>query len=222
MFTNQGKNYNCMNINTRRNEYNFAGLSIRNSDNDPINQFTKWLEDALKSNEKEPTAMSLSTFGTQGFPESRIVLLKYFDEHGFIFFTNYKSDKAISIEKMPAVGLHFFWPTLGRQIRISGYASKTSRELSERYFHSRPVKSRISAIISEQSQVISSRKYLEKKFSEYSLKYKYEIPPLPSHWGGYNVNPVKIEFWQGRINRLHDRIVYIKKGNIWKRKRLAP
>ncbi|MDD4143098.1 MAG: pyridoxamine 5'-phosphate oxidase [Prolixibacteraceae bacterium] len=211
-----------MNINSVRNEYDFPGISLRTTDKDPFKQFKKWLEDALDSKEKEPTAMSLSTYGYDGFPDSRIVLLKYFDEHGFIFFTNYHSDKGRSIEKIPAVGLHFFWPILERQIRITGYAAKTSREVSKHYFHTRPLKSQIAAIVSDQSRVIPSRKYLETKFREWDLKYKLKEPPAPSDWGGYIVSPVRMEFWQGRLNRLHDRIVYKKNGNIWKRERLAP
>ena len=211
-----------MKIHSVRNEYDFPGISLRSVSEDPVKQFRIWLEDALNSNEKEPTAMSLSTYGYDGFPESRIVLLKYFDEKGFIFFTNYNSDKSRSIENIPAVGLHFFWPSFERQVRISGHASKTDKELSENYFRARPFKSRIAAIISDQSSVIPSRKYLETKFKEYSLKYKLNEPRVPSYWGGYIVAPVKMEFWQGRLNRLHDRIVYKKHGKTWKRERLAP
>lgn len=211
-----------MELNSVRNEYDSPGISLRTSDKDPVRQFHKWLEDALNSGEKEPTAMSLSTYGYDGFPDSRIVLLKYFDENGFVFFTNYQSDKGRSIEKIPAVALHFFWASLERQVRIIGYASKTSREVSEKYFHSRPLKSRIAAIVSDQSRAIPSRDFLETKFREWSLKNKLKDPPVPSHWGGYNVSPVRMEFWQGRLNRLHDRIVYKKTGNVWKRERLAP
>ena len=211
-----------MKIDSVRNEYNFPGINLRTSDKDPLKQFSKWMEDALRSEEKEPTAMSLSTCGYDRFPDSRIVLLKYFDEHGFVFFTNYLSDKGRSIEKISAVGLHFFWPSLERQVRITGYASKTSREISEKYFHSRPLKSRIAATISDQSRVIPSRKFLEKRFREWNLNNYHKEPPLPPYWGGYIVSPARIEFWQGRINRLHDRIVYKKTGNTWKKERLAP
>lgn len=211
-----------MRIDTIRNEYTFSGLTRKNADKNPLVQFEKWLNDAIDSNTKEPTAMALSTIGTDGFPQSRIVLLKYFDENGFVFFTNYLSEKGKSIEKNPAVCLHFFWPELERQIRISGFAEKTSREISEKYFRSRPLESQIGAWASEQSSEIPSRKYLEQRFSEYRVKFEKHPPALPPHWGGYNVVPRKFEFWQGRENRLHDRILYEKISEKWELKRLAP
>jgi len=211
-----------MRIDTIRNEYTFSGLTRKNADKNPLVQFEKWLNDAIDSNTKEPTAMALSTIGTDGFPQSRIVLLKYFDENGFVFFTNYLSEKGKSIEKNPAVCLHFFWPELERQIRISGFAEKTSREISEKYFRSRPLESQIGAWASEQSSEIPFRKYLEQRFSEYRVKFEKHPPALPPHWGGYNVVPRKFEFWQGRENRLHDRILYEKISEKWELKRLAP
>ncbi|WP_372948520.1 pyridoxamine 5'-phosphate oxidase [Mariniphaga sp.] len=211
-----------MRLDTIRNEYNFSGLTKKNVDKNPFRQFESWLKEALDSNEKEPTAMSLSTFGTDGFPQSRIVLLKFFNENGFVFFTNYSSEKAKSIEKNPSVSLHFFWPLLERQIRISGKAEKTSLEISEKYFAERPLESRIAAWASEQSKEIPSREYLENRFEKYRKTFENNAPGLPSFWGGYKVVPQKFEFWQGRTNRLHDRILYEKEGEAWSIKRLAP
>ncbi len=211
-----------MRLDTIRNEYNFSGLTKINVDKNPFRQFENWLKEALDSNEKEPTAMSLSTFGTDGFPQIRIVLLKFFNENGFVFFTNYSSEKAKSIKKNPSVSLHFFWPLLERQIRISGKAEKTSLEISEKYFAERPLESRIAAWASEQSKEIPSREFLEDRFEKYRKTFENNAPRLPSFWGGYNVVPQKFEFWQGRTNRLHDRILYEKEGEAWSIKRLAP
>jgi pyridoxamine 5'-phosphate oxidase len=211
-----------MKLDTIRNEYKLSELTKKNVDSNPFRQFENWLKVALDSKEKEPTAMSLSTIGTDGFPHSRIVLLKFFNENGFVFFTNYSSEKGRSIEKNPAVGLHFFWPLLERQIRISGKAEKTSQKISEKYFAERPLESQIAAWASEQSKEISSREYLEKRFVEYRKVFENNAPGLPSFWGGYNVVPQKFEFWQGRASRLHDRILYEKNEETWSIKRLAP
>jgi pyridoxamine 5'-phosphate oxidase len=211
-----------MKLDTIRNEYKLSELTKKNVDSNPFRQFENWLKVALDSKEKEPTAMSLSTIGTDGFPHSRIVLLKFFNENGFVFFTNYSSEKGRSIEKNPAVGLHFFWPLLERQIRISGKAEKTSQKISAKYFAERPLESQIAAWASEQSKEISSREYLEKRFVEYRKVFENNAPGLPSFWGGYNVVPQKFEFWQGRASRLHDRILYEKNEETWSIKRLAP
>lgn len=211
-----------MKIDSLRNEYLFAGLTRKNMDQNPFKQFEKWLNEAVNSDEKEPTAMALSTIGADGFPQSRIVLLKLFDENGFVFFTNYSSEKGKSIEKNPVVSLHFFWPFLERQVRISGVAEKTSKEISLKYFQSRPEESQVAAWASEQSTEIPSRDYLEQQFRKFSSKFENESVPLPPFWGGYRVNPQKIEFWQGRANRLNDRILYERNGELWTIKRLAP
>jgi pyridoxamine 5'-phosphate oxidase len=211
-----------MKLGTIRNEYNLSGLTKKNMDSNPFSQFENWLKVALDSEEKEPTAMSLSTIGTDGYPQSRIVLLKHFNKNGFVFFTNYSSEKGKSIEKNPAVSLHFFWPLLERQIRISGKAEKTSQKISEKYFAERPLESQIAAWASEQSKEIPSREFLEKRFEAYRKSFEKNTPKLPSFWGGYNVVPHKFEFWQGRASRLHDRILYEKKGDAWLIKRLAP
>lgn len=211
-----------MQLENIRREYKRAELNENNIDQNPIIQFRKWLNVAISSYADEATAMSFISLGSDGFPQSRIVLLKEFDEKGFTFFTNYSSEKGKAIVNQDKVGLHFFWPELERQIRISGLACKTSVEASRKYFHSRPQKSQIAATISPQSAVIPTRQFLENKFAELSEKLNGINPEYPEYWGGYLIKPVKFEFWQGRENRLHDRLVYEKKEDLWEIKRLAP
>ena len=210
-----------MDINSLRKEYKRSVLNRQSVDKNPVKQFEIWLDEAVKSEIQEPTAMSVSTINENGFPQSRIVLLKFLDEYGFVFFTNYKSQKGTALEKSNATTLLFFWPELERQVRVEGFAEKTSKELSEKYFHSRPLESRIGAWASDQSREIPNRKYLEERFESFKNKFGY-APPLPEFWGGYRVAPVNIEFWQGRENRLHDRILYEKENENWSIKRLAP
>lgn len=210
-----------MDINTLRKEYKRSVLNRQSVDKNPIKQFETWLDEAVKSEIQEPTAMSVSTISESGFPQSRIVLLKFLDETGFVFFTNYKSQKGTALENNQATTLLFFWPELERQVRVDGFSEKTSKQLSEKYFHSRPLESRIGAWASDQSREIPNRKYLEERFESFKEKFGY-APPLPDFWGGYHINPVKIEFWQGRENRLHDRISYEKENETWITKRLAP
>lgn len=209
-------------IDSIRREYSFSGLSRENADRNPFRQFELWLDDALGSNEKDPTAMAFITIDREGFPQSRIVLLKYVNEKGFIFFTNYDSDKGKAVSQNGKTGLHFFWPALERQIRITGTAERTERSLSGNYFHSRPRESQISVWASKQSQEVVSREYLEQRFEEYSNRFAGKPVPVPPFWGGYLVIPKKMEFWQGRASRLHDRIVYEKEGEEWRIARLAP
>lgn len=210
-----------MNINSLRKEYKSRLLHRKSVENTPFKQFEIWLNEAINSEIPDPTAMSVSTLSENGFPQSRIVLLKFLDENGFVFFTNYKSQKGKSLEKNTGTSLLFFWPDLERQVRIEGFTAKTSQELSEKYFHSRPLESRIGAWASKQSDEIPNRKHLEERYE--SLKEKFGFaPPFPDFWGGYRVTPVKIEFWQGRENRLHDRILYEKVNDTWTIKRLAP
>ncbi len=211
-----------MKIDSIRREYSRQTLSKNQVDKNPFTQFRKWIEEAIISKIPEPTAMSVATVGMDGFPQSRIVLLKYFDETGFVFFTHYQSQKGISIENNPKVSLLFFWPELERQIRITGITEKTTDEISDNYFYSRPVASRISAVVSEQSREIVSRQFLEKRVAEFLKHNKNWSMERPSTWGGYVVKPVRFEFWQGRESRLHDRIEYEKQNNGWKIKRLAP
>ena len=180
------------------------------------------MKEALESNQNDATSMALITNGVDGYPQSRIVLLKSYNNEGFVFFTNYNSQKGQAIAHDRKVGLHFFWPELERQIRISGHAEKTSYEASESYFHSRPFESQVAAAVSDQSTEVPSRTYLEAKFDALKKELNGTNPECPTHWGGYLVRPVKFEFWQGRENRLHDRIVYELKNEDWIIKRLAP
>ena len=211
-----------MKLNSIRTEYKYAGLSEINIAQNPFSQFEIWMNEALKARVNEPTAMSVATLGIDGFPDSRIVLLKDFNENGVTFFTNYTSNKGKSIAKNPVVGLHFFWPELERQIRISGFAEKTSDSISDKYFYSRPVLSQIAAIVSTQSSKIASREYLDYQFKTFKETYNSENIKRPENWGGYLVKPVKFEFWQGRESRLHDRILYEKENGNWLISRLAP
>lgn len=211
-----------MHLEEIRRDYKHAELNEDNIHQNPLKQFTKWMDETLKANIQDATAMSLVSIGTDGFPQSRIVLLKDFGESGFTFFTNYNSEKGKAIEKNNKISLHFFWPELERQIRISGYAEKTDLETSKEYFHSRPQKSQVAASVSEQSSVVSSRQDLESRFNHLSQKLNGKNPEFPKSWGGYLVTPIKFEFWQGRESRLHDRIVYEKDAEDWTSKRLAP
>lgn len=208
-----------MKLDSIRKEYRFTVLSADSIDKNPFRQFGKWMKEALDTEVNEPTAMCLSAIGADGFPHSRIVLLKDFDENGFTFFTNYNSLKGKSIQQIPAVSLLFFWPELERQIRISGFAEKTEATVSDRYFQSRPANSRIAAAVSNQSEKISSREFLENNFETAKM---IETTTRPEHWGGYLVKPVRFEYWQGRESRLHDRILYEKTGDLWAISRLAP
>ena len=211
-----------MKLHSIRIEYKYAELTKNNIDKNPLKQFENWLNDAISVKVNEPTAMSVATFGVDGFPDSRMVLLKDYNENGFTFFTNYSSSKGKAIAKNPAVGLHFFWPELERQIRISGFAERTSDEISDRYFNSRPVLSQIAAIVSNQSSKIPSRGFLQNQFENLKNEMVSEILKRPETWGGFLVKPVKFEFWQGRESRLHDRILYENENGSWMISRLAP
>lgn len=212
-----------MQLNGIRREYKQAELTENNISGSPIKQFENWMNEAILSNIRDATTMSLVSIGTDGFPQSRIVLLKDYGENGFTFFTNYNSQKGKAIAGNAKVSLHFYWSELERQVRISGFASKTSKKVSEKYFHSRPQQSQVAAAISAQSSVVPSREFLEKSFKKLNEKLKGTNPSCPDNWGGYLVEPINFEFWQGRENRLHDRIVYAKiDEEHWTIKRLAP
>lgn len=211
------------NLFNERKSYEKGSLTIQSVDMNPLQQFRTWYYETEQSGDiDEVNAMTLSTLGQDGFPKGRIVLLKKYDENGFYFYTNYKSEKGLSIEKNKQVCLSFFWPVMERQVIIKGIAEKTSLGDSTNYFHSRPRGSQLGALVSNQSEEIESREQLEEKLAELEKKYKNTEIPLPDHWGGYVVSPRVIEFWQGRPNRLHDRIQYTLEGLDWKIKRLQP
>jgi len=189
----------------------------------PFTLFKQWFEEFDNDNfESEVNAMTLSTINKQGFPKSRVVLLKEFDEKGFIFYSNYKSEKGVSIENNNKVCLSFFWEEHQRQVIIKGYAEKTSLSKSLAYFNSRPKGSKLGALVSNQSSVIDSKKILSDKLIELKDKFSDTNIPMPSNWGGYNVSPIEFEFWQGGNNRLHDRLRFKLVNNNWIKHRLSP
>jgi len=198
-------------------------LDERSVERDPIKQFKAWFDSAVAAKLPLPEAMSLATVTRDGKPTSRMVLLKSFDNDGFVFYTNYLSAKAKDMETNPNVALTLFWPQLEKQVRIEGTVAKTSADESRRYFEVRPRESQIGAWASAQSEVISGRDELEKRQSALEEIYRDQPVPWPEHWGGYRLKPDKIEFWKGRVGRLHDRIVYDRQsGDSWSIKRLAP
>jgi len=210
-------------IQNLREEYRAATLSEKDVAKNPMKQFEKWFKQVLEADSHEANAMTLATASTNGRPSARTVLLKGFDERGFVFYTNYLSRKGRELGKNPLATLLFFWPSLERQVCIEGTVEKVSREESEKYFYTRPKGSQIGALVSPQSQEIDSREVLEKKWTDLEKVYADEDVPKPAHWGGYIVKPRLIEFWQGRPSRLHDRIVYKRADkNDWKIVRLAP
>lgn len=206
-----------------RREYTYAGLRRADLDPNPIAQFTKWLDQAVAANLSDPNAMTLSTVGASGQPSSRIVLLKAVDTRGFTFFTNYDSRKGRELAANPKVSIVFFWSEFERQVCITGSVSKVSREESAKYYASRPKGSRLAAWVSSQSEIIANRAELERRLEEFATKHPGEDVPLPPYWGGYTVAPDRIEFWQGRPNRLHDRFQYLRQSNQqWAIQRLSP
>ena len=213
-----------MDISDFRKEYTLEGLRREHLNQDPFKQFELWFQQACSVNIPEPNAMCLATASATAEPSQRMVLLKYFDHQGFVFFTNYESKKAHQIEVNPQVSLLFFWIALERQVQISGNAAKISTAESLKYFVTRPRGSQIGAWCSQQSTAISSRKILELKFDEMKRKFQKQEIPLPSAWGGYRVVPHSFEFWQGRPNRLHDRFLYspLDDESGWEIQRLAP
>ena len=213
---------NSTNANNGKKNNQSNELNETTVDKNPFIQFTKWYEGVLSSKLNEPASMMLSTADVNGNPSARIVLLKEIDDSGFVFYTNYGSRKGKDLKENPKAALTFFWDELLRQIRIEGRIEKISRESSKEYFSSRPHESQIGAWVSEQSSVIPNREILENKFDELEEKFGNEEIPLPEFWGGYKVIPNYFEFWQGRENRLHDRICYNKENNEWKIFRIAP
>lgn len=204
-----------------RKQYIFSTLDEQNVLPDPFDQFDIWLQAAIESDQLEPTAMVLSTVDEFYQPHSRMVLLKELSAKGFVFYTNYEGHKAQQMAQNKWVSLLFFWPALERQVRVTGTVEKISETISTSYFKTRPVDNQLGAWASPQSQVIRSKDFLEKQFQYYLQKFGDSVPK-PPHWGGYLVKPETFEFWQGRPNRLHDRLLFTFESNEWKISRLAP
>jgi pyridoxamine 5'-phosphate oxidase len=205
-----------------RREYIREALAEADVDADPVVQFGRWLEQATQAGLLEPTAMTLATATPDGRPSARMVLLRGFDERGFCFYTNYESRKAAELAANPRAALVFWWGELERQVRIEGRVERTSRSESEAYFHSRPPGSQLSAAASPQSQVIDGRAVLEERVARLATGHQGGKVPLPGFWGGYRLVHEVVELWQGRPNRLHDRLRYRRAGDRWRIERLAP
>lgn len=205
-----------------RRDYTLNGLRKADLHSDPIEQFRLWLEGAVGAGIADANAMVLSTADSRGVPSSRVVLLKDLDARGFIFFSNYDSPKGKDLGVNPRAALLFFWPALERQVRIAGAAEKTSRDEADRYFHSRPRESQLSAIVSRQGEPVAGREALERMQAEAEEQFEGKEIPLPPFWGGYCVKPESVEFWQGRSGRLHDRLRYRRKEGGWVIERLSP
>ena len=206
-----------------RKDYDSEGIVEKDFADNPVDQFEKWFNDALENNVTEPNAMHLSTATPDGKPSGRFVLLKGFDERGFVFFTGYDSRKGRELKSNAHAALTFFWHELFRQVRIEGTVQPVSAEESDIYFQSRPRESQVSAASSPQGLILKSRDELEKKVKEIEEKFNVKPIPRPANWGGFRLFPVRIEFWQGKANRLHDRIVYqLRDDSIWTMHRLSP
>jgi pyridoxamine 5'-phosphate oxidase len=204
-----------------RKQYQYAALTEELASQNPFSQIDNWLSQAVNSEEAEPTALELSTVDADMQPHSRVVLLKEFTENGFVFFTNYEGNKSKEIASNAKVALLFFWQRQERQVRITGVAEKIDAAASDDYFYSRPVESRIGAWASPQSQPIETYDILAQRFDAFKKQFGENIP-RPPHWGGFVVKPTTFEFWQGRPNRLHDRLYYTQQNQNWKIERLAP
>jgi pyridoxamine 5'-phosphate oxidase len=200
----------------------FPALNEEDADPNPFKQFEQWFRQAEAVVPILPNAMTLSTATKEGVPSARVVLLKDFDEHGFVFYTNYSSQKGKELDENPLAALSFYWAQPARQVRITGIATRTSRTESEAYFHTRPIDSQLGAWASNQGEVIGGREVLELRMEELSKEYAGKAIPLPPYWGGYRVAPFLFEFWQNRASRLHDRLRYKLVGGQWMIERLAP
>ncbi len=205
-----------------RREYSLHALSETDVDLNPFVQFTRWFQEALRARLPEPSAMALATATAEGKPSVRMVLLKGYDDRGFVFFTNYEGRKSAELLHNPNAALLFYWSELERQVRIEGSVEKTSRQESEAYFNTRPLESRLGAWASRQSEMIPGRSDLEQKVSDLKERYANREVPVPPFWGGFRLQAQVFEFWQGRENRLHDRIRYSLQGGVWVIERLSP
>lgn len=206
-----------------RKDYTLQGLSVSDINPNPFIQFKQWFDQALTAQLPEPNAMTVATVTPDGKPRARMVLLKGFDERGFVFYTNYNSHKGQELAQNPQASLVFWWAELERQVRICGRTEKASESESDEYFYSRPLNSRLGAWASNQSEVIESREVLEQRMQELQIQYQNQDVKRPPHWGGLRVIPTEIEFWQGRSNRLHDRLLYTRLDDgSWKIVRLSP
>jgi len=211
-----------VNLNDMRKQYNIAELNRNDLLESPTDMFRDWFEKVENLDNIEVNAMTLATSSKKGEPSSRVVLLKDYDENGFVFYTNYNSEKGNQIEQNPYGSLTFHWNQLERQIRIRGKIRKISRDKSKKYFNSRPRLSQISVLASKQSDILENRIELEERFIDIEKKYKGKEIPCPDYWGGYLLEHRKVEFWQGRRDRMHDRFVYTKHGTTWQTNRLSP
>jgi len=211
-----------MDLKNLRLNYKKSSIDFKNLENNPISFFLKWFDDALKVNKEEANACVLSTVSVENKPSSRVVLLKSVNEKGFTFFTNYKSNKSLDIQNNPNVSLNFYWPELERQVRITGVAEQISPKDSDEYFKNRPRESQMGAWLSHQSTSIGLYYNFMDTLNKLESTFKGKDVERPLHWGGYCVIPSKIEFWQGRPSRLHDRLLYELDENVWNKKRLAP
>ncbi|NDJ17183.1 pyridoxamine 5'-phosphate oxidase [Myxacorys almedinensis] len=205
-----------------RQDYTLQALNESEIDPNPFQQFQAWFEQAVHSDLPEPNAMTIATATTAGIPQARIVLLKGVDERGFVFYTNYNSDKGKQLIENPHAAIAFLWKELERQVRIVGTVEKTTPAESDAYFQSRPVASQLGAWASNQSEVIGDRASLEQRLAQIKAKYEHQDIPRPPHWGGFRVKPTEIEFWQGRSSRLHDRLRYRRVNDHWNIERLSP
>lgn len=204
-----------------RREYSARPLDVGDVHSDPLREFARWFAEARQAGELDPNAMTLATATAEGVPSARVVLLKGLDARGFVFYTNFESRKGRELDANPRAALAFFWPTLARQVRVEGAVERASDDEADAYFASRPLESRLGAWASSQSAVLADRAELESSYVEAAARFG-EVPPRPPHWGGFRLLPSAIEFWQGRPNRLHDRIRYRLDGSAWVIERLSP
>lgn len=203
-------------------EYGHDGLNLKDMHDCPVVQFERWFDEHFALDPEEPNAMVLSTVDIQGLPDSRVVLLKAVEDGKFIFYTNYHSNKGEHIAATPYVALNFYWPKEYRQVRVRGKVARVSEEMSDEYFYTRPIQSQLTSMASPQSQEISGRAELQDQVNQLIIEYKAKEIVRPSHWGGYAVMPEVFEFWQGRENRMHDRVQYYLHDGKWKHRCLAP